>query len=133
MKLGSNNKILEINILKRENMDATNYWDANWLNGLITLYMNENRFTKQINIHIDEIKVLKDKLNKLLENRTHNMYFENMEEDFKLNITDGLDKDYTIIIDFQAQNVSFKTNLSDMQDFTTSIDNILKDYPVIIK
>lgn len=133
MRIGSYNKILEITISKRENQQATNYWDANWLNALMVLYLNENKFAKEINIHIDEINVLKDKLDKLLENRIQNIYFENMEEDFKLNITDGLEKGYTITIDFQAQNVSFETNLSDMKDFTKSIDNILKDYPVIIK
>lgn len=136
MLLKNNSDFLEINILKRDNTDTNDYWDANWLEAKIQIVVQGFTANYETNLRIEDLQRFYEQITKLQENKSQEIEFSTMEEE--LYLKGKLKSTGILMCDGEANNqtgniLRFKLNLDDMSlnNFAQQLRKILQDYPII--
>lgn len=135
MLLKNDSEFLEIIIIKRMHPEASDYWDANWLEAEIIIEVQGFQARYLTALRTDDFQAFYKQINDLHNNIIDKASFTTMEEGLSLMCT--IKTTGTFICVGRARHESGNT-----LDFTMSFDNhaaakltfqlekILKDYPV---
>ena len=75
-----------LQILGRENVNASNLCDANWLRTTLSVRASSFSGTIEIGLWVPELVALRDRLEAILRNLTDGLQFESMESNWKFNV-----------------------------------------------
>jgi hypothetical protein len=134
MLFKNNADFLEINIIKRSNPNANDYWDANWLDAEIKINVQGFTAHYQTNLRAEDFTTFYENMSTLQQGKANEIKFTTIEDGLYLNckmkstgtlVCSGIAK-------HENNNLNFNLTLNGaLDEGLVQLQNILKSYPII--
>lgn len=136
MLLKNSIEFLEITILRRENPQAEDFWDANWLKAEIKIEVEGFKAHYATNLRVDDFQRFYEQMNDLKKGISQEAKFFTMEDGLSLSCK--LQSTGNLMCEGRANNetgniLEFKLLLEGIfiERIINQLDTILKIYPLI--
>lgn len=136
MILIGNDGKLEINILRRSNLEADDYWDGNWLDSEIRIDVQSFKSLYGTNLRVDDLQMFCERLIALRGNKENEAEFTTLEDGLYLhckleyngiiNCRGKANNDTGNSLEFRLQ-----TDLVSLDIFIHELEVVLKSYPLV--
>lgn len=135
MVLSGESGKLEINIIKRSNEDAQDYWDGNWLDSEIIINTTGIRMCYGASLRVEELEKFYEDLIKLSKFTSNKIIFTTLEGQLFLEFSVAVGgqvvcQGRAINQDDNSLNFHIKTDLISIDYFLTELKLSLKQYPL---
>ena len=132
---GSNGDQLEINILRRNNSQSSDYWDANWIECEIKISIANFNSTYGTNLRVEELQEFYNDLIKLQKGIEKEATFITLEEGLylkcKIKCTGAVDCIGKATNEIGNNlNFSIQTDLQSLEIFINELKEVLDIYPL---
>ena len=136
MKIKSAENEIEINILQRSNPDTDDYWDANWLESVVTIHVTGFQCSYSSNLRVEDFQRFHNDLIMLKNLLKKEIEFTTMEEG--LNMHFQTDQNGLITCNGKAKNdagnclsFQFVLDITSLENCIGELEALLRSYPII--